>query len=51
MFCPPNSQSTKNMHKTHIFDQKIMQKKKKITDLPTLFLGPYQETNNFFFLA
>ena len=39
------------MHKTHIFDQKN-NNKKKISDLPTLFfLGPLQETNNFFFKA
>ena len=36
-FHPLNSQSTKNMHKTHIFDQKNNAKKFFLTDLPTLF--------------
>ena len=49
-FCPPNSQSTLNMHKTHIFDQKNYAKNIFFTDLPILFFfGPLQETNNFFF--
>ena len=34
-FRPPNSQSTQNVYKTHIFDQKNNQKI-LYTDLPTL---------------
>ena len=42
--------SSKNMHKTHIFEQRNNQKiKEDFSNLPTLFcFRPLQETNNFF---
>ena len=45
--CPPNSQSTQNMRKTHIFDQK---NNPKTISLPTylpFFFRPLQETNKW----
>ena len=49
-FRPPNSQSTKNMHKTHIFDQKNNEKKNLLpTYLPYFFSDRYRKQTISFF--